>query len=99
MGGFGTGLALVGAYVLAGELLNADGDHRVAFEAYHRKFRDYAKISRQGNAGAFLAPATGIRMKLRNWTFKSRFLLRAMLNLTDRFATRIDLEDYPGSAR
>ncbi len=32
LGGFGTGLALVGAHVLAGELALAEGDHQVAFE-------------------------------------------------------------------
>ncbi|MPZ83548.1 MAG: FAD-dependent oxidoreductase [Actinophytocola sp.] len=94
LGGFGTGLAIVGAYVLAGELRAAGGDHRVAFRQYEEKFRGYAKISKQGSAGPFLAPPTRLRMRLRNWTFTSRFLLRLMLRLTDRFATDIDLEDY-----
>lgn len=95
LGGFGTGLAVVGAYVLAGELLAAGGDHRVAFRRYEEVFRDYAKIAKQGNAGPFLAPPTRMRMRLRNWTFKSGLLLRMMLKMTDRFATDIDLKDYP----
>ncbi|MFF5976845.1 FAD-dependent monooxygenase [Streptomyces sp. NPDC012769] len=37
--GQGTGLALTGAYVLAGELAAAQGDHRVAFEEYERVMR------------------------------------------------------------
>ncbi|MEU8528946.1 MULTISPECIES: FAD-dependent monooxygenase [Streptomyces] len=37
--GQGTGLALLGAYTLAGELAAAGGDHRVAFEAYERVMR------------------------------------------------------------
>ncbi|MEV6330803.1 FAD-dependent monooxygenase [Streptomyces sp. NPDC051909] len=37
--GQGTGLALAGAYVLAGELAAAGGDHRVAFEEYERVMR------------------------------------------------------------
>ena len=94
LGGFGTGLAIVGAYVLAGELRAAGGDHRVAFRRYEEEFRGYAKISAQGSAGPFLAPRTKARIRLRNWTFKSSFLLRAMLKLTDKFATGIDLEDY-----
>jgi 2-polyprenyl-6-methoxyphenol hydroxylase-like FAD-dependent oxidoreductase len=98
LGGFGTGLAIVGAYVLAGELLAADGDHRVAFARYEEQFRGYAKISQRGSAGPFLAPPSRLRIKLRDWTFKSRFLLRLMLKATDNFATDIKLKDYaPGS--
>jgi 2-polyprenyl-6-methoxyphenol hydroxylase-like FAD-dependent oxidoreductase len=94
LGGFGTGLAMVGAYVLAGELVAAGGDHRVAFQRYEEEFRGYAKSSKQGNAGPFLAPRTETRMRLRNWTFKSSFLLRIMLKMTDKFATDINLKDY-----
>jgi 2-polyprenyl-6-methoxyphenol hydroxylase-like FAD-dependent oxidoreductase len=95
LGGFGTGLAIVAAYVLAGELALADGDHRAAFAAYETVFRDYAKVAKQGSAGPFLAPGSRLRMRLRNWTFKSSFLLRQMLKLTDRFATDITLKPYP----
>ncbi|MDX3187996.1 FAD-dependent monooxygenase [Streptomyces sp. MN03-5084-2B] len=94
LGGFGTGLAIVGAYVLAGELLAADGDHRVAFARYEELMRDYAKVSQRGSAGPFLAPPSPLRIKLRDWTFRSRFLLRLMLKATDRFATDIELPDY-----
>lgn len=98
LGGFGTGLAVVGAYVLAGELLAAGGDHRVAFARYEELFRGYAKVSQRGSAGPFLAPPSRLRIKLRDWTFKSRFLLRMMLKATDNFATDIELKDYaPGS--
>jgi 2-polyprenyl-6-methoxyphenol hydroxylase-like FAD-dependent oxidoreductase len=94
LGGFGTGLAVVGAYVLAGELLAAGGDHRVAFRRYEEAFRGYARIAKQGNAGPFLAPRTRARMRMRNGMFRSRLLLRALLAMTDRFATDIDLRDY-----
>ena len=46
LGGFGTGLALVGAYVLAGELVAADGDHVRAFARYDRLVHRYAAIAR-----------------------------------------------------
>ncbi|GAB2972718.1 FAD-dependent monooxygenase [Amycolatopsis acidiphila] len=95
LGGFGTGLAIVAAYVLAGELALTHGDHRAAFAGYEESFRDYAKIAKQGSAGPFLAPGSRLRMRLRNWTFKSRFLLRQMLKLTDKFATDITLKPYP----
>jgi 2-polyprenyl-6-methoxyphenol hydroxylase-like FAD-dependent oxidoreductase len=94
LGGFGTGLAVVGAYVLAGELAAAGGDHTVAFRRYEEIFRGYAKVSERASAGPFLAPRTKLRMRLRNWTFKSKLLLRMMLKMTDDFATDIELADY-----
>ena len=94
LGGFGTGLAVVGAYVLAGELKAADGDHRMAFPQYEERFRGYAKVSQQGSAGPFLAPPTRFRMRARNWMFSVPFLLRMLLKITDRFATDIELKDY-----
>ncbi|MEV6828519.1 FAD-dependent monooxygenase [Amycolatopsis sp. NPDC051102] len=94
LGGFGTGLAVVGAYVLAGELHAAGGDHRIAFARYEELFRGYAKVSQRGSAGPFLAPPSPLRIKLRDWTFKSRFLLGLMLKATGKFATDIELPDY-----
>jgi 2-polyprenyl-6-methoxyphenol hydroxylase-like FAD-dependent oxidoreductase len=63
LGGFGTGLAVVGAYVLAGELAAADRDHTVAYSRYDEIMRRYAKIAGNTNTGRFLAPKTawGIR--------------------------------------
>lgn len=98
LGGFGTGLAIVGAYVLAGELRRAGGDHTAAFRRYTEVFRPYAKVSRQGNAGRFLAPGTAMGIRMRNWVFKRAALFGALMKLTDRFATKIDLPEYrPGS--
>lgn len=39
--GQGTSVALTAAYVLAGELRAADGDHRAAYPAYERRLRDH----------------------------------------------------------
>ncbi|WP_245647118.1 FAD-dependent monooxygenase [Microtetraspora niveoalba] len=94
LGGFGTGLAMVGAYVLAGELAEAGGDHRVAFRRYEEAFRDYAKIAKNGNAGPFLAPRTRRGIKARNLMFKLGPLFSLMMKMTDRFATNITLKDY-----
>jgi 2-polyprenyl-6-methoxyphenol hydroxylase-like FAD-dependent oxidoreductase len=94
LGGFGTGLALVGAYVLAGELFRAGGDHRVAYAQYEARFRGYAKVSQQVSAGRLLAPKTRAGMWMRNRLFSVSFLFRPLMKLTDRFATDIDLEDY-----
>ncbi|TYB59232.1 FAD-dependent oxidoreductase [Nonomuraea sp. PA05] len=94
LGGFGSGLAVVGAYVLAGELATARGDHHVAFAEYERQFRPYAKIAKNGNAGPFLAPPTTGHMRMRNWMFKSSFLMGLMLKMTDKFATDITIKSY-----
>jgi 2-polyprenyl-6-methoxyphenol hydroxylase-like FAD-dependent oxidoreductase len=95
LGGFGSGLAMVGAYVLAGELLAAGGDHRVAFARYESLFRGYAKVAEKANAGPYLAPPTRSRMAMRNWMFRSRLMLKLLLKSTDWFATDIDLPTYP----
>lgn len=95
LGGFGTGLALVGAYVLAGELAAAGGDHHLAFARYNHQMHQYAKIARKGSAGPFLAPPTPARIRLRNWTFRFSLPLRLMMTVTNRYATDIDLRDYP----
>ncbi|GII57700.1 FAD-dependent oxidoreductase [Planotetraspora thailandica] len=95
LGGFGTGLAVVGAYVLAGELAAAGGDHRTAFARYDETMYGYAKIARSGNAGRFLAPASRLRIRMRDRTFSNPFLLRMMMKLTDGYATGVDLRDYP----
>lgn len=94
LGGFGTGLAIVGAYVLAGELHRADGDHDTAFPRYEAKFRDYAKISQKVNAGRLLAPSTRLGIRLRNTLFSVAPLFAGLITLMDRFATNITLDDY-----
>lgn len=41
MSGMGTSMAAVGAYVLAGELKDANGDYAAAFARYETRMRDY----------------------------------------------------------
>jgi len=53
LGGEGTGLAITEAYVLAGELMRADGDYQRAFEAYERRLRPFIK-TKQAGARRFL---------------------------------------------
>ncbi|HEU4422169.1 MAG TPA: FAD-dependent monooxygenase [Pilimelia sp.] len=99
LGGFGTGLAMVGAYVLAGELAAAAGAHEQAFARYNEQMFTYAKVARKGSAGPFLAPATPMKIRMRNWTFNFSPMFRAMMWLTDRFATDIRLRDYANAGR
>ncbi|UOE43684.1 FAD-dependent monooxygenase [Agromyces larvae] len=94
LGGFGTGLSIVGAYVLAGELAAAGGDHRVAFANYDERMLRYSKVARSGNAGPFLAPPSRWRIAMRDLTFKNRLMLAGMMKLTDMFANDIALPEY-----
>lgn len=60
--GGSTSLAVVGAYVLAGELALAGGDHRRAFVEYERAMSDYVVRSRAFAVGAAkrLVPRSGV---------------------------------------
>jgi len=94
LGGFGTGLAVVGAYVLAGELALAAGDHTAAFARYDELMKRYAKIAGNSNAGRFLAPRTARGIRMRNWFLGSR-MFDLMLKYSDNAANDIELRDYP----
>lgn len=94
LGGFGTGLAVVGAYVLAGELAAAGGDHTAAYARYNEIVRRYAKIAGNSNTGRFLAPKTAWGIRARNWFLGSR-AFNLMAKYADSAANDIDLADYP----
>jgi 2-polyprenyl-6-methoxyphenol hydroxylase-like FAD-dependent oxidoreductase len=100
--GLGTTLALVGAYVLAGELSRADGDHRAAFVAYERALRGYVERSHKlppGGVSGFL-PRMRTAIWLRNQSMRlmTAWPLRNVLARTFETASSISLEDYTGTA-
>jgi 2-polyprenyl-6-methoxyphenol hydroxylase-like FAD-dependent oxidoreductase len=67
LSGQGSSVALVGAYVLAGELAST-ADHVAAFAAYERRMREFVRMN-QGLAaagGTFVAPRTAEELALRN---------------------------------
>ena len=70
--GQGTSLALVGAYVLAGELARASGDHEVAFARYEAEVRAFAERNQASAAGIArgFAPQTPRGIWWRNLNFK-----------------------------
>jgi 2-polyprenyl-6-methoxyphenol hydroxylase-like FAD-dependent oxidoreductase len=95
LGGMGVGTGIVGAYVLAGELAAAGGDHRTALAGYQNRMRGYAsKWQRGANPGQFLAPSTAIRLRVRNMMFASRLVQRLMVSATRSLATGLELPDY-----
>ena len=68
MAGNGTSMALVGAYVLAGELAAAAGDHRAAFARYESEMRGYVTLCQAfaQQSGAGLLPKSGAQIWFRN---------------------------------
>ncbi|GLZ77756.1 FAD-dependent oxidoreductase [Actinorhabdospora filicis] len=74
--GQGTSLALVGAYILAGELAAHAGDHAAAFGAYERRMRPFAETNQA------LGPANVKRMVMKT-KGQVRFSL-AMLKLLNK---------------
>ena len=68
LAGEGTGLALMQAYVLAGELDRARGDYRAAFRNYESQVRAFVEgkqIAAENFASSFL-PETAVGLWLRN---------------------------------
>ncbi|MCX4823839.1 FAD-dependent monooxygenase [Streptomyces sp. NBC_01142] len=63
--GQGTGLALIGAYILAGELAAANGDHTVAFERYEREMRPGVELNQKFAESMAKEMTVGSRNKLR----------------------------------
>jgi len=95
LGGFGTGLAIVGAYTLAGELAAAGNDVATALHRYDQVMHPYARIARRGNAGGFLAPRSAMAIRLRDLCFRNRLLYAMQLKLADAFANDVELPAYP----
>ncbi|MTD52824.1 FAD-dependent monooxygenase [Amycolatopsis pithecellobii] len=101
-GGGGTGLAMMTAYVLAGELAAAEGDHRIAFPAYEREVRGAAEagLKQARGAGGFLVPATSAAIRRRILTYRllcARPLFRLFLKLAVKAANVLTLKDYPAA--
>ncbi|WP_020099586.1 FAD-binding domain [Mycobacterium sp. 360MFTsu5.1] len=97
LAGEGAGLAMLQAYVLAGELDKARGDHRAAFRRYEQLLRPLIE-GKQESARAFagvLAPRTSVGLWTRNRV--SRLLdipALAAWAIRREFRDDIELPDY-----
>ncbi|MCZ1005437.1 FAD-dependent oxidoreductase [Streptomyces lydicus] len=96
--GLGTSLALVGAYVLAGELAAAEGDHRMAFRHYDEVMRPYVSQAQQlppGGASGF-APSGRLGIRLRDLSMRqmTRWPMRNLLAAQFAKAGDIALPEY-----
>ena len=106
--GGSTSLAVVGAYVLAGELAVADGDHTRAFAAYEKAMADYVIRSRDFAVGAAKRLLPSSRWGV--WAFIGTGLLvghlpvavtRALTKVTPRTVRLHDaviVKEYPGDS-
>jgi 2-polyprenyl-6-methoxyphenol hydroxylase-like FAD-dependent oxidoreductase len=96
LGGMGVGTAIVGAYVLAGELAQARGDHQTALAAYERRMRGYAGRWQKGaSPGQFLAPSNAALLWLRNAMLSTKAVQKMMVAGTTKLASDVELPDYP----
>lgn len=103
LAGQGSSMALVGAYVLAGELAAARGDHAAAFANYERLTRGFMeqnqRVSRDLAAG--FAPKSTFSIWARNRSLEllrilpgSDFLLKLAMRDLFKAANGIELRDY-----
>lgn len=72
LSGMGTGMAVVGAYILAGELAEADGDYHAAFQNYEARMRDFVQKCQGIADGAtdWFVPRTRFRLWLSHQMWK-----------------------------
>ncbi|MEV8313533.1 FAD-dependent oxidoreductase [Streptomyces sp. NPDC059900] len=106
--GGSTTLAVVGAYVLAGELARAGGDHERAFAAYERAMAESVRRSREVGLSAAKTLIPASRRGVRALAQGSRLISalppsagRALLRLTTKSArlyNSMAVGDYPPTA-
>lgn len=103
--GGSTTLAVVGAYVLAGELARAGGDHERAFPAYERAMAEHVRGSRAAARSAAKTLVPNSRLGVAGLVHGARLFSalpagpsRALLRLTTRtarFFNSMTVDDYP----
>lgn len=102
--GQGTGMAMVGAYVLAGELSRARGDHRSGLSAYERLLRPFVEVNQQlgRDTAKQLVPATRMRAWLQTAMMRAMPFMPGKAMVIDKImapireaANAITLETYP----
>jgi len=97
LAGQGSALAMISAYILAGELAMADGRHSEAFAGYEARLKSYMGRKQRGAerfAGA-LAPRTRVGMLFRNVVVRSFSIPGlARLAIGRDIADELELPDY-----
>jgi 2-polyprenyl-6-methoxyphenol hydroxylase-like FAD-dependent oxidoreductase len=100
LAGQGSALAMMGAYVLAGELARACGHHAQAFASYESRLRTFIETKQRGAerfAGAF-APRTRWGLLLRNQVIRAAAIPGfARLTFGKDIIDNLDLPEYSWS--
>jgi 2-polyprenyl-6-methoxyphenol hydroxylase-like FAD-dependent oxidoreductase len=97
--GQGTSLALVGAYVLAGELAACGGDYAAGLAAYERRLRPWVLANQKlgRDSAGLIVPLTENGVRLQRWALRvlrylpTKLLFRRSAKLLNGF----ELPDYP----
>ncbi len=98
MAGMGTSIAMVGAYVLAGELKEANGEYAAAFARYEATMRGFVSEAQKMAEGvSWFIPHT--RMKLwfskKMWSLMPQSTMRKlMIEQPAKIANMVEIKDY-----
>ena len=100
MSGMGTSLALVGAYVLAGELAIAGGDYTIAYARYRRELAEAVRQAQKFADGAhgFLLPKSRAQAWMVNQVMgmMEHWPLKALMSSgVEKSANAVTLKEYP----
>lgn len=100
LSGQGSSLALVGAYVLAGELKLAQGDYTKAFAAYEQEMRAFVEKNQKIGltAAEGMVASSSFKIMLQNWMLRVPFLMNAIFHMISKMiakaANGIELKGY-----
>jgi len=99
LSGMGTSLAIVGAYVLAGELHATGGDHKRAFTKYDEVMRGFVAASQKQavDSARWLIPGSRAFLAVRNLTFRMLPYLpwrRLIDEMPLKVGNAVDLKEY-----
>lgn len=98
LAGQGSALAMAAAYILAGELAKADGDHQIAFPAYERMLQPLMARKQQAAerfARSFL-PRTDLGIVVRNYATRlMNFPMVARFFMGSLLSDALTLPSYP----
>jgi len=104
MSGQGTSLALIGAYILAGELAVSKGDYQKAFVSYEEQMRPFVKINQALGVTAAKIMRSQEKNNFISWLLKYlmnfapgswiKFFINLSTKRIQRAANSIKLKDY-----
>ncbi|OKJ05648.1 FAD-dependent monooxygenase [Kitasatospora sp. CB01950] len=100
--GLGTSLALVGAYLLAGELASARGDFTTAFARFQQQMKPYAAKAQElppgGVAGYAPNRRTMITLRAASMRWMTRRPFRTLMEAQAAKAGDVELPDYTAAS-